>query len=261
MGGAVQPAKEALDAAVRVRQNARMALPLQSDSATRSSKLPIPAAAQDSAGGNMLVVAGASDPDWPRPSMLKIPGFMSAKTEASFAAAASLGTDRPHPSNRSCTRRRLVEPVDSRNPRVGRGMAKIYSGEMHAIRYCACILPLYCTHLHAHGLHARSAHSKRLKEMMTMLQPARSPAKNTSRARLWASVCLLMRMWRDDLSRRSEMASQVQFKLFRCERPAIAGGLPCMCQRTWSTACRKTQRIRQHWMSQLEQPETRPPRW
>jgi hypothetical protein len=133
MGGAVQPAKEALDAAVRVRQNARMALPLQPDSATRSSKLPIPAAAQDSAGGNMLAVAG---PDWPRPSMLKIPGFMSAKTEASFAAAASLGTDRPHrdPTNRSCTRRRLVEPVDSRNPRVGRGMAKIYSGDMHAIR-------------------------------------------------------------------------------------------------------------------------------
>jgi hypothetical protein len=138
VGGAVQPAKEALDAAVRMRQNARMSLvqhqPLHLDSANRSSKIQV--LAEDSpSGGAALEVSGASNY---HPSMLKIPGFMSAKIEAKFAAAASLGRDQPvssaHPSNRTSTRRRLVEPVDSRNPRVGRGMAKIYSGEMHAIR-------------------------------------------------------------------------------------------------------------------------------
>jgi hypothetical protein len=136
-GGAVQPAKEALDAAVRIRQTARMTLvqdqPLHLDSANRASKIQV--LAQDSPSrGATHAVSGASTH---RPSMLKIPGFMSAKTEAKFAAAASLGSDQSFSadcSNRTSTRRRLVEPVDSRNPRVGRGMAKIYSGEMHAIR-------------------------------------------------------------------------------------------------------------------------------
>ena len=135
MASDVQPAREALDVAVRMRHTANM---------TASQDKPkTHVTAQDGArgspGGTKLSVSGASDH---RPSMLKIPGFMSARCESSFAAAASLGADRPlsasaHASNKSLMRGRLVEPVDSRNPRVGRGMAKIYSGEMHAIR---CVL-------------------------------------------------------------------------------------------------------------------------
>ena len=136
MASDVQPAREALDVAVRMRHTANM---------TASQDKPkTHVTAQDSAGGSpggtKLSVSGASDH---RPSMLKIPGFMSARCESSFAAVASLGADRPlsasaaHASNKSLMRGRLVEPVDSRNPRVGRGMAKIYSGDMHAIR---CVL-------------------------------------------------------------------------------------------------------------------------
>ena len=148
MASDVQPAREALDVAVRMRHTAKMTAsqPQPQDKPTqlenRPSKMHV--TAQDSAGGSprgtKLSVSGASDH---RPSMLKIPGFMSARCESSFAAVASLGADRPlsasaaHASNKSLMRGRLVEPVDSRNPRVGRGMAKIYSGEMHAIR---CVL-------------------------------------------------------------------------------------------------------------------------
>ncbi len=141
----VQPAREALDVAVRMRHTANMTAsqdkPTQLDR-NRPSKMHV--TAQDSAGGSpggtKLSVSGASDH---RPSMLKIPGFMSARCESSFAAVASLGADRPlsasaaRAPNKSLMRGRLVEPVDSRNPRVGRGMAKIYSGDMHAIR---CVL-------------------------------------------------------------------------------------------------------------------------
>jgi hypothetical protein len=146
MASDVQPAREALDVAVRMRHTAKMTAsqdkPTQLDARNRPLKTHV--TAQDSAGGSpggtKLSVSGASDH---RPSMLKIPGFMSARCESSFAAVASLGADRPlsasaaHASNKSLMRGRLVEPVDSRNPRVGRGMAKIYSGDMHAIR---CVL-------------------------------------------------------------------------------------------------------------------------
>ena len=132
-GGAVQPAKEALDAAVRMRQAART--PQVKDkpflAATRNAKILVPARESPTRGDAVFV--GSVDQ---RLSMLKPPGFMSAKTEASFAAAASLGSDRPlSAAALTTTRRRLVEPVDSRNPRVGRGMAKIYSGEVHAMRF------------------------------------------------------------------------------------------------------------------------------
>jgi hypothetical protein len=132
----VQPAKDALDAAVRARQSARMSLsqdkPL--DSANRPTKMQGPARDSPSKG------AAATDAAAPNctASKLKTPGFISARAEASFAATASLASDRSvqlGPSGTAAlTRRRLVEPVDSRNPRVGRGMAKIYNGELHAIR-------------------------------------------------------------------------------------------------------------------------------
>jgi len=132
-GGAVQPAREALDVALRMRQTARMAQDQEKPSAaaTRPAKSHTPARESPTRGGALYV--GAVDH---RASMIRPPGFMSARTEASFAAAASLGRDRPLSAAASTTRRRLVEPVDSCNPRVGRGMAKIYNGAVHAIR-CA----------------------------------------------------------------------------------------------------------------------------
>lgn len=136
-GGAVQPAQEALDAAVRIRQSARMAQSREKpwDSTNPSSRMLEPARVGSSEGGGTAVPAASST----AASKLKTPGFISARTEASFAAATSLASDRPVPfgtTSATSTRRRLVEPVDSRHPRVGRGMAKIYSGELHAIR-CA----------------------------------------------------------------------------------------------------------------------------
>jgi hypothetical protein len=135
-------AREALDAAVRVRQTTRTTLARDN----RPLKIQIPA--RDSpTSGNAVVAAHVGAPS-SRPSLLKTPGFMSARAESSFAAAASLGSDQPPlvgPYNglsRTATRRRLVEPVDSENPRVGRGMAKIYSGALHAIR---CELLLVCS--------------------------------------------------------------------------------------------------------------------
>jgi hypothetical protein len=134
-GSAVQPAKEALEAAVRMRQIAKTNVyqdhPL--DSTNRSTKL-LPSARGGPSEGSAAAVPAASST---AVSKLKTPGFISARTEASFAAAASLASDRPvsfSAASATVTRRRLVEPVDSRNPRVGRGMAKIYNGDLHAIR-------------------------------------------------------------------------------------------------------------------------------
>jgi hypothetical protein len=128
-------AREALDAAVRVRQTARTTLAQDN----RPSKIQIPSRDSPTSGNATVAQTGAASC---RPSLLKTPGFMSARAETSFAAAASLGSDQPPlvgPYNglsRTATRRRLVEPVDSAYPRVGRGMVKIYSGALHAIR-CA----------------------------------------------------------------------------------------------------------------------------
>jgi hypothetical protein len=150
VSSALQHSKEALDEAVRARQSTKMASILDRplDSANHPTKMKLHARDSPTRGDavKMMLRTAAVDP----PSMLRKPGFMSARTEASFAAAASLGNDRCLPTgtgSTTVTRRRLVEPIDSRNPRVGRGMAKIYNGEIHAIR---CIV--YTMHLQARGL-------------------------------------------------------------------------------------------------------------
>jgi hypothetical protein len=246
-------AREALDAAVRVRQTTRTTLARDN----RPLKIQIPA--RDSpTSGNAVVAAhvGASS----RPSLLKTPGFMSARAESSFAAAASLGSDQPPlvgPYNglsRTATRRRLVEPVDSANPRVGRGMAKIYSGALHAIR---CELLLVCSCLMQSD--KQSVHSNKLETMSMMIPQSRG--KGTSRARRWASACQLRLRQSSTLSSRSGTASRTQFRRFRCEKLAIAGESQCMCRRTSSTARRKIRATRLRWRWRREQPQTRHPPW
>jgi hypothetical protein len=243
-------AREALDAAVRVRQTARTTL------AQDNHPLKIPA--RDSpTSGNAVVAAhvGASS----RPSQLKTPGFMSARAESSFAAAASLGSDQPPlvgPYNglsRTATRRRLLEPVDSAKPRVGRGMAKIYSGALHAIR-----CELVCS-VHVLQSDKQSVHSNKLETTSMMILQSRG--KGTSRARRWASACQLRLRQSSALSFRSGTASRTQFRRFRCEKLAIAGESQCMCRRTWSTARRKIRATRLRWRWRREQPQTRHPPW
>jgi hypothetical protein len=245
-------AREALDAAVRVRQTARTTL------AQDNHPLKIPA--RDSpTSGNAVVAGHHVGPPSSRPSLLKTPGFMSARAESSFAAAASLGSDQPPlvgPYNglsRTATRRRLVEPVDSANPRVGRGMAKIYSGALHAIR-CA----LVCS-VHVLQADKQSVHSNKLETTSMMILQSRG--KGTSRARRWASACQLRLRQSSALSFRSGTASQTQFRRFRCEKLAIAGESQFMCRRTSSTARRKIRATRLRWRWRREQPQTRHPPW